>query len=159
MDPMNILSPARYENLYHMGLVVPDLAAAMAQLSEQLGLMWAPVREFPVRVVEGGRPPVELSVPATYSQQGPPYFELIQATGQGLWSTAYAGQLHHLGLFVDDVAAEVQRLEAIGFVTEMVGVQPDGSFGGPVYLRNSLGVRIELGGPQAREMVRAWVRR
>jgi hypothetical protein len=156
---MNVFSETRYENLYHMGLVVPDIDAAMAQMSAQLGLTWAPVRPFPVRVSEGGRPPVSLDVLATYSQQGPPYFELIHAIGDGLWSPANAGQLHHLGIFVDDVAAEVARLEALGFVTEMTGVLPDGGLGGPVYLRNSLGVRVELGGPQAREMVRDWVRR
>jgi hypothetical protein len=157
MDPMNVFSAIRYENLYHMGLVVPGIGAAMARLSDQLGLTWAPVRTFPVRVADGGRSPVSLDVQATYSHQGPPYFELIEAIGDGIWSPAQAGQLHHLGIFVDDVAAEVRRLEAEGFVTELHGVLPDGGLGGPVYLRNSLGVRIELGGPLARDMVREWV--
>ncbi len=48
------LSPALYENLYHMGIVVPELGPAMSEISEQLGLTWAPPQAFPVNIPEGG---------------------------------------------------------------------------------------------------------
>jgi hypothetical protein len=157
MDPFARLSPSLYENLYHMGMVVTDLPAAMAEFGGQLGLTWAPVRVFSVNVSEGGGRAQRLDVPATYSRQGPPYLELIQATGDGLLGPERAGGLHHIGVFVDDVEGAVRRLEGEGMRLEMRGVAPDGTWAGPVYLANGYGLRVELGALAARDMVRGWV--
>jgi len=158
IDPMTAgLSPASYENLYHMGIVVPELAPAMSEMSEQLGLTWAPARAFPVNIREGG----ELrsyDVLATYSREGPPYFELIEAIGESVWAPAMAdGGLHHIGVLAADPLAEIARLEEAGFEVEVQAVTPEGVVTGPTYLLNRYGVRVEVNGEAARDMVLEWV--
>ncbi|MCY4390864.1 MAG: VOC family protein [Chloroflexi bacterium] len=158
IDPMTGgLSPASYENLYHMGIVVPELAPAMSEMSEQMGLTWAPARAFPVNIHEDG----ELrsyNVLATYSREGPPYFELIEAIGESVWSPAMAdGGLHHIGVLAADPLAEIARLEAAGFEVEVQAVTRDGVVTGPTYLVNRFGVRVEVNGEAARDMVLEWV--
>ena len=129
IDPMTAgLSATPYENLYHMGIVVPELGPAMSEMSEQLGLTWAPPRAFPVNIHEEG----ELrayDVLATYSREGPPYFELIEAIGESVWSPAMAGGLHHIGVAADPLA-EIARLEEAG----LQAVTPEGVVTGPTYL-------------------------
>ena len=156
LNPFAALSPVPYENLYHMGIVVPEIEVAMAELGEQLGVTWAPPRVFPVSMREGG----ELrsyGVTATYSREGPPYFELMEAVGDSVWNASYAGQLHHIGVYAEDAAKEIARLEATGFTVEAQGLTPDGKPLGPTYLTNRFGLRIELGSAVGRQMIADWV--
>ena len=157
IDPMTAgLSLTSYENLYHMGIVVPELGPAMEEMGEQLGFTWAPPRTFPVNVHEDG----ELrsyDVLATYSVEGPPYFELIEAIGEGVWSPAMAGGLHHIGVLAADPLAEIARLEEAGYEVEVQAVSPEGIVTGPTYLLNRYGVRVEVNGEAARDMVLGWV--
>ena len=151
------LSPASYENLYHMGIVVPELTPAMTEMSEQLGLTWAPPRAFPVNIHEEG----ELrayDVLATYSVEGPPYFELIEAIGTTVWAPAMADHgLHHIGVLATDPLAEIARLEEAGFEIEVQAVTPEGVVTGPTYMLNRFGVRVEVNGEAARDMVLEWI--
>lgn len=156
MNPFAALSPVPYENLYHMGIVVPEMDAAMAELSEQIGLTWAPPRVFPVNMREGGAIR-SYGVKATYSREGPPYFELMEAVGETIWSAGYAGQLHHIGVYAEDTQREIARLEETGFTIEAQGQTPEGEPLGPTYLTNRLGLRIELASGAGREMVADWV--
>ena len=157
IDPMTAgLSPSSYENLYHMGIVVPELTPAMSEMSEQMGLTWAPPRAFPVNIHEDG----ELrsyDVLATYSREGPPYFELIEAIGESVWSPAMVGGLHHIGVLAADPLAEIARLEAVGFEVEAQAVTPEGVVTGPTYLLNRYGVRVEVAAEAARDMVLGWM--
>ena len=150
------LSPASYENLYHMGIVVPELAPAMSEMSEQMGLTWAPPRAFPVNIHEDGEL-CSYDVLATYSREGPPYFELIEAIGESVWSPAMAGGLHHIGVLAADPLAEIARLEGAGFEVEVQAVSPEGVVTGPTYLLNRFDVRVEVNGEAARDMVLEWV--
>ena len=63
--------------LYHVGLVVPDIEAAVEQYSELFGLRFASLRRtaLEVRVDDVVQTP-ELIV--SYSMDGPPYIELIE---------------------------------------------------------------------------------
>ena len=158
IDPMTAgLSAASYENLYHMGIVVPALAPAMEEMSEQLGMTWAPPRTFPVNIHEEGKLR-SYDVLATYSVEGPPYFELIEAIGTTVWAPAMAdGGLHHIGVLADDPLAEIARLEKAGFEIEVQAVTPEGVVTGPTYLLNRYGVRVEVNGEAARDMVLEWI--
>ena len=81
---------------------------------------------------------------ATYSREGPPYFELIEAIGESVWAPAMAGRgLHHFGVLAADPLAEIARLEACGFEVEVQAVSPEGVVTGPTYLLNRYGVRVE----------------
>ncbi|MFN0093270.1 MAG: VOC family protein [Dehalococcoidia bacterium] len=157
MNPFERFSAIPYENIYHLGIVVPDIHRAMDELGQQLGTSWSELRTFPVRVTDGGGPLTEYAVQATYSREGPPYLELIGAIGNGIWGVEQAGRIHHAGAYCEDIAKEKARLEALGFVTETHGVLPDGAVGGPIYLSNRYGLRLELAAYSGRSMVWDWV--
>jgi hypothetical protein len=71
-------------DLYHVGLTVADLDAAMSQYAEAFGFTWRSVHESTMDVlVEGRARRAQLAV--TYSVQGPPYLELIQERHGSVW--------------------------------------------------------------------------
>ncbi len=70
---------ARYDTgLFHVGIRVPELEAAMAELGDGLGLTWAEVveREQTIWTPAGGAGTVTLRF--TYSCDGPQHVELLQ---------------------------------------------------------------------------------
>lgn len=104
--------PLRHANLFHTGIVVDDLAAATAQLGDLLGVTWFE-GGGDVRVItdDGAR-----TVRASYalSREGPHHVELAQSVDGTLWSVTAPGQAHHLGYWVDDVAAASAELTRLG---------------------------------------------
>ena len=158
MNPFEEISGISYENLYHFGMVVPDVEAAKRDLSAQLGVRWAPTRIFPVGIENAQGDIDRLDVAASYSQEGPPFFELIGAIGDGIFGPRLQGGLHHIGLYAADLEAEIARLEQTGFTLETRGVGPDGSLAAPIYMANGLGLRVELAGADGRDMIAEWVR-
>ena len=154
------LSPLPIENLYHIGVVVDDIDRGMAEVAAQMGVTWAPRRVASVSVREG--PGVRAyALDVVYSRQGPPFLELIEGSGRGVWSAGGGPRLHHLGVFVDDLAAEAARLESLGMVTEAAGVGSDPDDPSPAlfaYLLGSTGVRIELVDGKGRDGLLQWVR-
>jgi hypothetical protein len=70
---------------YHVGIVVPDVVAAQAELSEQVGVTWGPVLHLDAadyRDASGG----DLVLPTTmcYSVDAP-HLELIEEVPGSLW--------------------------------------------------------------------------
>lgn len=99
-------------DLYHVGVVVPDVRAAMEQYSALLGMTWTRLGDSTLSVlVDGERRQARIA--ATYSQQGPPYLELVEELSGGVWATGALG-LHHVGLWTDDLEGSVRRLEQAG---------------------------------------------
>ena len=130
----------RAADQFHTGVVVPDLEAALAELTALFGCEWCDeVRvDQPVRLPTGDTT-VELQF--RYSRSTPRR-EVIQQQPGTLWMPADSG-LHHLGYWSDDVAADSAALEQAGNVHEASGTGPDGS---PTwaYHRSPTGPRIEL---------------
>ena len=61
-------------------------------------------------------------------------------------------------MFTPRVAlAEIARLEDAGYRIEVQAVSPEGVVTGPTYLLNRYGVRVEVNGEAARDMVLEWV--
>ena len=63
---------------FHVGLVVADIEAAMAQLGPALGLTF----NEPHTSVYGGE-----TIHVAYARQGPPYYELVEGSPGGRWNT------------------------------------------------------------------------
>lgn len=99
-------------DMFHVGIVVPDVRAAMEKYSEALGFSfcepWASTMDV---AVDGHAREVRLA--ATYSTQGPPYLELVEELSGGVWAPDALG-LDHVGLWTDDLAGTVRRLESAG---------------------------------------------
>jgi hypothetical protein len=155
---MGALSPFPFENIYHIGVVCPDIVRGMEEVGEQLGITWAPRRTANVTVwsPDGSVKPIGLEV--VYSRNGPPYLELIEATSdETVWSGAPGPRLHHIGVYVDDLQGEVARLTAAGMVDEAHGVGPDGNLSLFSYLMGAHGMRVELVDASGREGTLSWV--
>jgi catechol 2,3-dioxygenase-like lactoylglutathione lyase family enzyme len=99
-------------SVYHFGLVVPDLEAAVEQYVAALDFRFAKVREIPFPVLVDGEPrTVELL--ATYSKDGPPYLELIEERSGSTWAADAFG-MNHMGFWAKDMTTAMARLEASG---------------------------------------------
>ncbi|MFN0094139.1 MAG: VOC family protein [Dehalococcoidia bacterium] len=147
-----------FENVYHIGVVVEDIEASMRQVADQVGVTWAGRRTATVTVRQDGRiAPISLEV--CYSRNGPPFIELIEGQGNGVWSAAGGTRLHHIGIYVEDLAAETARLTKLGMTSEALGVGADPADLAPSlfsYMTSPFGVRLELVDAAGRDGLRAW---
>jgi Glyoxalase/Bleomycin resistance protein/Dioxygenase superfamily len=132
----------RPEDFYHTGLIVPDLAAAMAKLSALAGYRWITPMSYtlPFRTASGVR---ELTSTIVYSLQSP-HVELVQEVPGSAWTAAPGNAVHHLGYFSDNLAESAQALEANGFTLEMTADVPGSDLALFAYYTDAFGARIEI---------------
>ena len=132
------LKPA---DLFHVGVMVTDLPAAMARMST-IGYRWNDVQTgtLPVRLASGVQ---QLDFRFVYSLDTP-HVELVQEIPGTPWTSAPGNAPHHLGYYVDDFPAALESLQAAGFTVEAVGL-PDGETSGIfAFCIDPLGTRIEI---------------
>ncbi len=132
----------RPEDLYHTGIVVPDLDAAMARFTGLAGYRWiAPMSyTLPFRTATGTR---ELASTIVYSVQAP-YIELVQEVPGTPWVAAPGNAVHHLGYFTDNLVQTAQLLEDSGFSFEMTADVPGSELALFAYYVDADGTRIEI---------------
>ncbi len=136
-----------YQQLFHVGVRVPDLDAAMAEIGAGTGVTWAERRENPAQSLwtpEHGLQQLHLKY--TYSAQGPQHIELLEGPEGSFWDGRHDAGAHHLGLWVESVTDETDRLIAQGWT--LVGARLDPSdgngYGTFSYLQPPSGLIIEL---------------
>ncbi|MBV8949258.1 MAG: VOC family protein [Actinobacteria bacterium] len=129
--------------LFHVGIVVPDLEAARTRFTELLGVQWGPIlaNDIPVRDGDGH----DLVVPNRISYStAPPYLELIQEVAGTPWVCNEHSNLHHIGYFSDAFAGDARGLRAAGCPLELCDGHGEGAPAAFTYHRDPLGVRLEL---------------
>ncbi len=134
-----------YQKLYHTGVRVPDLDAAMAEIGATLGVTWASVVTNPGQQVwtpEDGLQEVPLRF--TYSCEGPQHIELLEGAPGSVWDGRQAPGVHHVGVWVDDVAAETTRLLDAGWSLRAAQAPPDQGYGVFTYVQPPTGMLVEL---------------
>ena len=134
-----------YQRLYHTGIQVPDLDAAMAEMGETLKITWATVQHNPGQTVwtpDAGLQAVDLQF--VYSCEGPQHIELLQGQMGTIWDAADHPGVHHVGVWVDDVSAETQRCLADGWRRAAAAASPDDDYGVFTYVVPPSGPIIEL---------------
>lgn len=133
-----------YQRLYHCGMLVADLDAAMAELGPVLGCTWASVQH--VAAMPLWTPAGKMETPLTfvYSCEGPQHVELLAGGPGSPWDPAAGAGLHHLGIWVDDVATEVDICLAQGWRVTAAAASPDEGYGPFVYVVPPSGPIIEL---------------
>ena len=131
-------------DLFHTGIVVDDLDAALAEMTELFGYEWCDEIHVdqPVQLPSGG---TTVEFRFRYSRSSP-RLEVIEHRPGTLWIPAGGpggSGIHHLGYWSDDVAADSAALQGKGYAFEASGTGPDG---GPAwaYYRGPDGPRIEL---------------
>ncbi len=132
----------RPEDLYHTGIVVPDLDDAMARLSALAGYRWITPLTYtlPFRTATGTR---ELTSTIVYSLQGP-HVELLKEVPGSPWTAAAGNSVHHLGYFTDNLAETGQMLEHNGFTLEMTADVAGSDLALFAYYIDAFGTRIEI---------------
>jgi hypothetical protein len=109
---------------FKTGFLVMDLAGAMRDLGRWLGVAWTPVQQsrLVLRLPEGQE---EVELRFVYSTGSPPHLELLEAQASGYYAASGA-RLHHVGRWVDDLAAASRALAAAGLPLEAAGVDAAG---------------------------------
>lgn len=133
--------PLRAADLYHTGIMVPDIEAWKTRMSEVAGHRWTETMtgEVRVRLADGER---DLQLRFAYSLDAP-HIELVQEVPGTPWTAAERIATHHLGYFCDDLQTTSKRLEEAGFPLEACAIV-DGSLSIFAYHLDPSGVRIEI---------------
>lgn len=136
-----------YGELFHVGVRVPDLGAAMAEMGDGMGLVWAEPRVVEAQSLwtpEDGLQQIELKF--TYSAAGPQHVELLEGSPGSFWDGREQPGAHHVGLWTDDLTSETDRLVGSGWA--LVGAQSDpgdgAGYGVFSYLQPPSGLIVEL---------------
>lgn len=133
----------RPEDLYHTGIVVPDLEAAMARLTALAGYRWITPLTYtlPFRTATGGTQ--EFTSTIVYSLQSP-HVELLQEVPGSPWVAAPGNSVHHLGYFTDNLADSARTLEDNGFKFEATAAVSQSELSLFAYYIDAFGTRIEI---------------
>jgi hypothetical protein len=107
--------------IWHLGMAVPDLHTGMAEVGEVFGLTWRPVHERATTVLDAAGAAYDIVCQFTFSEGGPFAIEMWQAIPDTPLATPATGYLHHIGYWVDDLAAEADRLAALNYPAFMTG--------------------------------------
>jgi hypothetical protein len=131
-------------DLFKVGLLVLDLPSAMRDIGAWLGLEWTPIQESPLELqTTDGRESVSLRY--VFSTSGPVYLELIEAHDAGYYAAEQGPHFHHVGRWVDGLAATSAALESDGFAFEAAGVDAEGKTPALfAFHRSEHGLRVEL---------------
>lgn len=144
----------RAEDLYHTGIIVDDLDAAMSWYSTVAGYIWTDVvtAEQQVETPDGPK-----TVPMRMCYSGAePRLELVQSAPGTIWVPADSG-VHHLGYWSDDVESDLATMESNGMAFEAKSYNPDGS--GTLlwaYAKSPAGARIELVSRALQPFIAQW---
>jgi Glyoxalase/Bleomycin resistance protein/Dioxygenase superfamily len=125
-------------SIWHIGIAVPELEKGQKELGEVFGLRWRPTRVRKLTLAEpaGRRHEVECHV--AFSLGGPFAVEVWQAIPGTPLDIPEAGGVQHIGYWVDDLAAEAQRLHALGYPSYATATTT------PLLNRGPAGTLIEL---------------
>jgi catechol 2,3-dioxygenase-like lactoylglutathione lyase family enzyme len=110
---------------YHVGILVRDIAEARRRFGAALGISFGPVEPRVLNFAEGESDEVMLC----YSVEGPPYLELIEARGGGLFGLQHPEGVHHIGAWVHDGSSHCAALSSQGVAVDRRLQSVDGPYG------------------------------
>ena len=144
---------------FHIGILVPDLDEAIERFGDVLGVTFADRVYQDSEYFDDGGVLKNLRLHLTYSIDGPPYYELLEAQGdEGLYSINHGEGLHHVGVWEADCQAKRQEFESKGMNHEATIYRPDGSIIVTFFEPGPLGgVRVELADLDLRPGHEAWL--
>jgi catechol 2,3-dioxygenase-like lactoylglutathione lyase family enzyme len=136
-----------FQQIFHIGVRVGDLDTAMREFGDGLGLTWAEVRDNPAQTLWTPQHGLQhLHLRYTYSAQGPQHVELLEGPPGSFWDGRVHGGAHHVGVWVDSVTDETDRLVAAGWT--LVGARADpaegNGYGVFSYVQPPSGLIVEL---------------
>lgn len=143
---------------FHIGIVVPDLKKAIEDFSRILGIKFTNPEHFHISRLEDPEPHSHDPYVA-FSREGPPYYELIEASGDGIFSAKHQGKILYLGVWEKDMAARVKALEEEGIEIDAWFRNEEGSIPFTVITspQGQLGIRMEYVDQNVQSTIEQWV--
>jgi hypothetical protein len=132
-----------YQRMFHVGVRVPNIGSAMEELGAELGISWSSVQRRDQKVWLPGQGSTTLDLQFTYSAEGPQRLELLQGPPGSIWDGNDSPGVHHLGVWVDDVAEETERFIKAGWRLEIAQQSPEDGYGAFTYVRSPSGILVE----------------
>lgn len=145
-----------FQRIYHQGIRVPDLDAAMDELGPQLGVTWCSVQERDQVVWLPDEGTISIPLRFTYSAQGPQHLELLEGGVGSIWDGRTNPGLHHVGLWSDNVAGETRALVDAGWKLLMAQAEPAKGYGAFTYVQPPSGLIVELVWSAIKPMFEGW---
>jgi hypothetical protein len=128
--------------MYHVGIVVPDIESACVRLTSLLGTEWGPIVESDTQTRNGAGEDQVISLRLCYSTSAP-HLELVEEREGTPWVCNEFSNLHHIGFFSDALVGDSQLLTSTACPLEICGREGGMSPHTFAYHRDPLGVRIE----------------
>ena len=145
--------------IFHTGIVVENLEKAMEEIGQALNLDWSSVREFdPIVhwIPDVGRK--EIAMKAVYSKQGPVHLELCEGPADSFYDIRKAAEGRHVGIWVDDLVAETERLQSLGWKILAANGTPEEGYGVLTYMTPADGsMVVELVAAELKPMIAEWI--
>ena len=144
--------------IFHCGILVFDLEAAIDRLTATLGLTFTePASVHIDRLCDPTEHAQDLR--CAFSRQGPSYLELIEAVGDGIYSARHGEGVHHIGMWDDDVASNQAKLvEEHGLEIDAQVLTEDGRpFTWYAKPQNGVGFRCEFVNTRLRPEIEMWI--
>lgn len=144
---------------YHIGIVVRDHAQAIAHYSDVLDVEFTEPTDS-VLCIENPqtRQTENIQVVATYSRARPPYLELIQANGSGIFSAQNAGRILYFGIWEPDMEGRIKKLKQQGIdIDALIRPACDKPVNAIITAPDKMGVRMEYLSMSLRVATEAWV--
>jgi quinol monooxygenase YgiN/catechol 2,3-dioxygenase-like lactoylglutathione lyase family enzyme len=153
-----LLPAAQPPSYFHVGMVVPDLEEAVKRYTDVLGVQFTEPAVFDVPRLEDPYPhPFKLT--AAFSMTEPPFYELIQAEGEGIVSLAHAGKILYYGIWEPDMGGRLAQLRAQGVgIDALFRTDAESDPFAIITAPDLFGARIEYVGTDASEDIEELVR-
>jgi len=144
---------------YHIGILVRNYEEAVEHYSSLLDIKFTEPAEAIVSVENPEAQQTEsTNLVAVYSRTKPPYVELLQATGNGIFSQKNAGGILYFGIWESDIEGRIKKLKEQGTGIEaLLRSAPDKPVYAIITAPDKLGVRMEYVRELLRPVTEAWV--
>jgi hypothetical protein len=140
---------------YHVAFLVKDLQTAIPDMEKALHLHFR--KPEPLNRAELDAGSTDAPVMSSYSLEGPPYVQLIEAQPSGVYGIQQGEGLHHFGVWVDDAEESRQVLEGAGIRSDKVIQREDHTVAWYSRPEDLHGIRIEYTGETLRPGVESWL--
>jgi hypothetical protein len=128
--------------LFHVGIVVPEIEGGCERLSSLLGVEWGPIVESETEIRNASGSDEVVALRLCYSTKAP-HLELVEERPGTPWVCNEFSNLHHIGFFSDALAGDAQQLLGASCPLEICGRSGEEAPRMFSYHRDPLGVRIE----------------
>jgi catechol 2,3-dioxygenase-like lactoylglutathione lyase family enzyme len=114
-------------NFLHVSFLVPNLEEAAVSYGRFLGVRFREPLTFPLEALEQTNVDNDSGVVRyCYSEQGAPYYELIEAVGQHVYGPHQGFGFHHVGMWMDDEKSKRAELAELDVDILATARAPDG---------------------------------